>query len=88
MNTSYMINIIRDSLVLLLMLSGFIIIPQFLASIIISIFQATTQIQEQSLTFVPKIFITILILLLGAPYFLNTLSGNFMHMLNIFSNIK
>ena len=41
--------------------------------LIISIFQATTQIQEQTLTFVPKLIAIILVLVLGGPWMLNKL---------------
>lgn len=41
--------------------------------LIISIFQATTQIQEQTLAFVPKIVAVLLALLLFGPWILTTL---------------
>ena len=41
--------------------------------LIISIFQATTSIQEQTLTFVPKIFITIIVILITANFMLSQL---------------
>jgi len=44
-----------------------------LVGIVISIFQATTQIQEQTLTFVPKIVTVMLALLIFAPWMLNVL---------------
>jgi len=42
---------------------------------LISIFQAVTSIQEQTLTFVPKIFITGLALTLFAPFLFRTLNS-------------
>lgn len=41
--------------------------------LVISIFQATTQIQEQTLAFVPKIVVVLLALLIFGPWILNTL---------------
>ncbi|MNR64470.1 Flagellar biosynthetic protein FliQ [compost metagenome] len=41
--------------------------------LIISIFQATTQIQEQTLAFVPKIVAVLLSILIFGPWIMNTL---------------
>jgi flagellar biosynthetic protein FliQ len=39
----------------------------------ISIFQAATSIQEQTLTFVPKIIITFLVIVILLPFFMNNM---------------
>lgn len=41
----------------------------------IALFQALTQIQEMTLTFVPKILVIFLMLVLYLPYILNTMQG-------------
>jgi flagellar biosynthetic protein FliQ len=41
--------------------------------LIISIFQSVTQIQEQTLTFIPKIVATFAVLLVAGPWMLNQL---------------
>ncbi|MCU0306396.1 MAG: flagellar biosynthesis protein FliQ [Thermoleophilia bacterium] len=43
--------------------------------LIVSIFQAVTQLQEPTLTFIPKILATVLVLVLAGPWMLNTLLG-------------
>lgn len=50
-----------------------ILIVTLLAGIIISVFQVVTQIQEMTLTFVPKIFISCAVLYLMGNWMLNTL---------------
>jgi flagellar biosynthetic protein FliQ len=52
--------------------------------IVISVFQAVTQVHEMTLTFVPKIIAVMLALLVAAPWMLDMLV-NFTH--NLFSNI-
>lgn len=52
------IGIVRDALYTALKVAGPILIVSILIGLIISIFQATTQIQEQTLTFVPKLIAT------------------------------
>jgi flagellar biosynthetic protein FliQ len=41
--------------------------------LVISVFQAVTQIQEQTLTFIPKILATVAVLVVGGPWMLDQL---------------
>jgi flagellar biosynthesis protein FliQ len=41
--------------------------------LIISVFQAITQIQEQTLTFIPKIVATVAVMVIGGPWMLDQL---------------
>ncbi len=41
--------------------------------LVISVFQAITQIQEQTLTFIPKIVATVAVLVIGGPWMLDQL---------------
>jgi flagellar biosynthetic protein FliQ len=41
--------------------------------LLVSVFQAVTQIQEQSLTFIPKIFGLVAVIVVAGPWMLNTL---------------
>jgi flagellar biosynthetic protein FliQ len=41
--------------------------------LVISVFQAITQIQEQTLTFIPKILATVAVLVVGGPWMLDQL---------------
>lgn len=55
------VDLVRDSLMQALILATPILGAGLLVGLIISIFQAVTQIQEQTLTFVPKIIVMILV---------------------------
>jgi len=55
MSQSLVIGIIKDAIVTALKMGAPIIITALVIGLIISILQATTQIQEQTLTFVPKL---------------------------------
>ena len=52
--------------------------------VVVSLFQALTQIQEQTLIFVPKILAIFLTLLLALPFMADSLHG---HMMRISSRI-
>ena len=46
-----------------------------IVGLVISVFQAVTQIQEQTLTFIPKIVALAAVLLIGGPWMLNQLTS-------------
>jgi len=73
MDTSYYVHLAGQALWLILLLS----LPPLLASLAVGLFisllQALTQVQEQTLTFVPKIIATILALIISASWMLGKL---------------
>lgn len=73
MSEIVIMTIVKKALVAGLMVAGPILIISLIVGLIISIFQATTQIQEQTLTFVPKLITIILVLVIGGPWMLNKL---------------
>lgn len=73
MNELAIMTIVKKALVTGLLVAGPILIISLVVGLIISIFQAATQIQEQTLTFVPKLVAIILVLVLGGPWMLNKL---------------
>lgn len=72
MNNDY-IQVARDALWLVVILSLFPLLASLIIGLIISFFQALTQIQEQTLTFVPKIIVTIVVILITANFMLSQL---------------
>ncbi|AFI28321.1 biosynthetic protein [Bacillus subtilis] len=56
-----------------LMISGPLLAIALLVGLIVSIFQATTQIQEQTLAFIPKIVAVLLALIFFGPWMLSTI---------------
>jgi flagellar biosynthetic protein FliQ len=67
------IDIGRDAIVVSLKLGGPIMLLALVVGIVISLFQALTQIQETTLTFVPKIVAILLAMMLLLPFMLSTL---------------
>ena len=66
MGTADLIDIFRDAIITGLKVAGPILLISILVGLIISIFQAATSINEQTMTFVPKlIFIGIMLILTG-----------------------
>ena len=55
MSESLVIGVVKDAIMTALKVAGPILAVAIVIGLIISIIQATTQIQEQTLTFVPKL---------------------------------
>lgn len=68
MNVDVVVGLISESVNLLLITSLPMVGIALIVGLIISIFQAVTQIQEQTLTFVPKMVAVFLILIVTAPW--------------------
>jgi len=73
MNDSFILSVAREALWIVLLVSAPILGVSLLIGLIISIFQATTQIQEQTLSFVPKVIAIGAALLIFGPWILHTL---------------
>ena len=72
MSVGEAVSIMRGGIFEILILSAPVLLVALVVGLVISIFQATTSIQEQTLTFVPKIAAIMLVLaLLGSWMFGN-----------------
>ena len=65
------IEIGRNALAMVMMVSAPMLILGLLVGIMVSIFQATTQIQEQTLVFIPKIIAVFVAILVFGPWMLS-----------------
>lgn len=72
MEDTQFLTIMQNVFILTLLMATPILVISMIVGLIISIFQAVTQIQEATLTFVPKILIGILTLIILMPWMLST----------------
>ena len=68
-------NLARHAMLVSLQMSMPILILSLVIGVVVSLFQAVTQIQEQTLTFVPKIMALVLALTVLGPWMLHTIVG-------------
>ncbi|WP_054958681.1 flagellar biosynthesis protein FliQ [Paenibacillus dakarensis] len=73
MSAEFIIGLAGQAVYTVLKVSAPMLVLALVVGLVISIFQATTQIQEQTLAFVPKIIVVLLALLLFGPWILTTL---------------
>ena len=71
MEDAAFLTLTQNVLILILILSTPVLVISMVVGLVISIFQAVTQIQESTLTFVPKIIAGILTLIILMPWMLN-----------------
>ncbi len=88
MTENMVMGIVKESLYTALIIGGPILILSLLIGLLISIFQAATQIQEQTLTFLPKLIAIAVILVVGGNWMLNKIVIFTQQIMNIIANVK
>lgn len=83
MSEMMIIDIGRKTLLMVLILSGPMLILSLVVGLIVSIFQAATQINEMTLTFIPKLLAMGIALLVFLPWMLQLFKGFFVELLQL-----
>jgi flagellar biosynthetic protein FliQ len=87
MDETLVIQSFNESIRLILLLSAPLLLGSLIVGLIISIFQATTQIQEQTLTYVPKIMLIFLMLIFIGPWMLMQLNEYTLFIFNLIEKV-
>ncbi len=73
MTPESVVSIFSEAVYVMLLLMTVLIVPGLLVGLIVAMFQAATQINESSLSFIPKLFVTFLVMVFAGPWLLKTL---------------
>lgn len=73
MSPEVFVDILNDALWLVILIVSVAIIPSLIVGLIVSIFQAATSINEQTLSFLPRLIVTLLALMFGGHWLTQTL---------------
>ena len=73
MTPQSVIGLIQQALQILVMVSAPLLLTALVVGLIVSIFQAATQINEMTLSFIPKLLAMFLVFLLVGPWMLQTM---------------
>lgn len=84
MSSDFVIRVAGEAVYTILLISAPMLVIAIVVGLVVSIFQATTQIQEQTLAFVPKIVAVLLAVLLFGPWILTTIVD---FTFNLFDNL-
>lgn len=82
------LEICKNAIWTTLLISAPMLISGLVVGIVISLFQAVTQIHEMTLTFIPKILVVVLVLILTLPWIMNLLLSYTTELFSLMSTIK
>jgi len=71
MTPEAVLSVFQQTLEVIIMLVAVILLPALAVGLLISMFQAATQINEVTLSFIPKLLVTLLTLMIGGPWMLH-----------------
>ncbi len=70
MSPDTLLNIGQEALLILSILLLVLLVPALIVGVMVSMFQAATQINEMTLSFIPKLLVTLLVMTLAGPWIL------------------
>ena len=73
MNADHVLDLARESIIVMIKIGAPVMIVALLVGIAIALIQALTQMQEMTLSFVPKLLAIFVTILLAMPFMTNTL---------------
>lgn len=71
MTPELILSIFQQALEVILLLVVIILMPALVVGLLVSMFQAATQINEMTLSFIPKLIVTLLTLMVAGPFMLS-----------------
>lgn len=73
MENGFAVEVVNQAIRVTLMLAAPMLIGALVVGVLVSIFQAVTQINEQTLSFIPKILVIIAALVIFSPWMMETI---------------
>lgn len=74
MSVSQVMEVMQAAMVVALKVAGPILVASMLVGLVISILQAATQIHEQTVSFVPKLFTIAVVMVVLGPWIMQTMN--------------
>ena len=84
MTPEMVVTIGQQALQMTLLVSAPLMLAALVTGLLVSIFQAATSINEMTLTFVPKLVVMFIVLILAGPWMIDTMTS---YMRELFSSI-
>jgi flagellar biosynthetic protein FliQ len=78
------VDLMVEALQLVMLLAAVLVLPGLLTGVIVAVFQAATSINEQTLSFIPKLVGVFIALVLAGPWMLTVMTD---YMRNVFTGI-
>ena len=73
MSPETVLTVFHQALEVMVVLILVLLVPALVVGLLVAMFQAATQINEMTLSFIPKLLVTLAVLILAGPWMLQTL---------------
>ena len=84
MTPESVMTLAQQAMEVTILVSAPLLLAALIVGLLVSVFQAATQINEMTLSFIPKLLVLFLVLILAGPWMLNLILS---YMTGLFSNI-
>lgn len=81
MTPEVVLDIGREALEVLIVIVMITLLPALAVGLVVSVFQAATSVNEQTLSFIPKLLVTFGVLMVAGPWLLNLLVNYFQRLI-------
>ena len=82
MTPEVVLDIGREALEVLTVMVMIILLPALAVGLVVSVFQAATSVNEQTLSFIPKLLVTFGVIMVAGPWLLNLLVDYFQRLIS------
>lgn len=80
MSPEVFVEILRESMFMVILLVSAVIVPSLVIGLVVAVFQAATSINEQTMSFLPRLIVTLLALSWGGNWLVQKLMDFTFHM--------
>lgn len=87
MTTSEVMEVLKQAMLVAFQMAGPLLLVSIIVGLIVAIFQAATQIHEQTLTFVPKLIVIAIVLLATGSWMLGVFTEFVQHIFSIMAGL-
>lgn len=77
MSVGDVLSVFGDALGLVVIVVAVLVLPSLLVGLVVAVFQAATQINEQTLSFLPRLIMTLLSVMAAGPWILGQFMDQF-----------
>ncbi len=87
MTPEVVMDMFADALLLTVILVAVIVGPSLAVGLVVSMFQAATQINEQTLSFLPRLLVTLATIMMMGPWLITELTDLFLRLITNIPNV-
>jgi flagellar biosynthetic protein FliQ len=87
MNPEVFVEILRESMFMVILLVSAVILPSLVVGLVVAVFQAATSINEQTMSFLPRLIVTLLALSWGGNWLVTKVMDFTYHMVELIPQV-